>query len=64
MTEHAIEIVRPSPRVVTMDTAALTDAFFGGKSPRTIAAYRQDLAAGTKLTGRRGAPPAVSPVRG
>ncbi len=43
MTEQAIEIIRPSPLAVIPDTATLVDAFLGGKSPRTIAAYRQDL---------------------
>lgn len=43
MTEHAIEIIRPSPLAVIPDTATLVDAFLAGKSPRTIAAYRQDL---------------------
>ncbi len=45
MTErNAVTITQPQPLVVAPDIAALTDAFFAGKSPRTIAAYRQDLA--------------------
>src|SRR5438067_6134352 len=43
MTEHALTIVQPAALTSSPDTAALTDAFLSGKSPRTIAAYRQDL---------------------
>lgn len=44
MNEHAVTIIQPAPLAPTLDTSALVVAFFGGKSPRTIAAYKADLA--------------------
>src|SRR5438046_2713088 len=43
MREHALTIRQPGAVSTIVETAALTDAFLSGKSPRTIAAYRQDL---------------------
>lgn len=43
MTDSALTVITPLALAPTPDVAGLVAAFFGGKSPRTIAAYKQDL---------------------
>lgn len=43
MNDIAVTRIQPMSVTSSPEIAQLTDAFFAGKSPRTIAAYRQDL---------------------
>lgn len=51
MNENTMSIIQPTALLVTPDTRALVDAFLAGRSPRTIAAYKQDWADFARFVG-------------